>query len=431
MKTLACLWVGVFCVCSSNLYAANYGGGNGTAETPYRITSKADLLALAADTENYDKRFVLTANIDLAGEIFSTAVIAPDTDVTDGFQGTPFTGVFDGSGHIIDHLTIVASGSFIGLFGEIRSGGQIKNLNLNNVDIQSGGYYVGGLIAHLYDGTLHFCSVTGSVNGMGFIGGLVGSSFFGSIDSCHAECSVNGRSSHVGGLIGSNYDGNLFSCSAAGATFGNGTYVGGLAGRNDSTITSCYATGAVVGNYYFVGGLVGANWGLIDSCYATGSANGMGYVGGLVGGVDYGTHAATRSCFWDLETSGVSDGVGDIDPDPASVMGKTTAEIKTLSTFTSAGWDFVGESVNGTADVWRMCVDGADYPRLAWEFAQGGDFDCPNGVAIDDLLYLAARWLAITPETIGASDANFDDKTDLSDLVILSRSWLTGMTNMP
>ena len=178
MKTLICLWVGVFCVSSSNLYAATYGGGNGTAEDPYRITTKADLLALAADTANYDKCFILTADIDLAGETFTTAVIAPDTDVTDGFQGTPFTGVFDGSGHILDHLTIFADGNFTGLFGEIRSGGQIRNLNLNNVDIHNGGYYVGGLVAHLYDGTLHSCSVTGSVNGMGLNRRTGGLEFF-------------------------------------------------------------------------------------------------------------------------------------------------------------------------------------------------------------------------------------------------------------
>ncbi|NLH17108.1 MAG: hypothetical protein GX455_11060 [Phycisphaerae bacterium] len=424
MKPLACLWVGVFCIFSSHLYAATYGGGNGTAENPYRITSRADFLALAADTANYDKCFILTADIDLAGETFTTAVIAPDTDVTDGFQGTPFTGVFDGSGHILDHLTIFADGNFTGLFGEVRSGGQIRNLDLNNVDIRNGGYYVGGLVAHLYDGTLRSCHVSGSVGGMGFVGGLVGSSFFGAIDFCHADCSVTGLSSHVGGLIGYNYDGTIQSCYAAGTTYGNGTYVGGLAGRNDSTITSCYATGAVAGNYYFVGGLVGANWGLIDSCFATGSVSGMGYIGGLVGGVDYGIHATTRSCFWDQETSGTSDGVGDIDPDPEGCLGKISAQMKIRSTFTDVSWDFVGESANGTADVWRMCADSVDYPRLSWEFSSVGDFDCPDGVAMDDLFYLASRWCATTPETVGASDANGDGKTDLADLAILAAHWL-------
>jgi len=32
--------------------------------------------------------------------------------------------------------------------------------------------------------------------------------------------------------------------------------------------------------------------------------------------------------------------------------GKTTAEMQMESTFTDAGWDFIGESVNGTEDIW-------------------------------------------------------------------------------
>jgi hypothetical protein len=98
--------------------------------------------------------------------------------------------------------------------------------------------------------------------------------------------------------------------------------------------------------------------------------------------------------------------------------------MKTLATFMGAGWDFVGELANGTEDVWRMCADGVDYPRLSWEFSKTGDFDCPDGVAIDDLLYIASRWLATTPETIGAADANADGKLDLSEFAILAANWL-------
>ena len=39
--------------------------------------------------------------------------------------------------------------------------------------------------------------------------------------------------------------------------------------------------------------------------------------------------------------------------------------MKARSTFTDAGWDFVGETVNGTADIWRMPSGG--YPILSWQ----------------------------------------------------------------
>ncbi|HNS18988.1 MAG TPA: hypothetical protein PKH24_00740 [Sedimentisphaerales bacterium] len=62
--------------------------------------------------------------------------------------------------------------------------------------------------------------------------------------------------------------------------------------------------------------------------------------------------------FWDIETSGQSTSAGGI--------GKTTAEMQTVSTFLDAGWDFVGETANGTEDLWWI-LEGLDYPRLWWK----------------------------------------------------------------
>jgi len=36
------------------------------------------------------------------------------------------------------------------------------------------------------------------------------------------------------------------------------------------------------------------------------------------------------------------------------------------TTFLEAGWDFVGETDNGTEDIWWI-DEGKDYPRLWWE----------------------------------------------------------------
>ena len=77
-------------------------------------------------------------------------------------------------------------------------------------------------------------------------------------------------------------------------------------------------------------------------------------VGGLAA-LDFSTVSAS---FWDIETSGQASS--------AAGIGKTTANMKKGSTFTSAGWDFVGETVNGTQDIWRI-NENQDYPRLNWE----------------------------------------------------------------
>lgn len=44
---------------------AKYGGGSGTAEDPYQIATAQDLILLGESPDDYDKHFVLTADIDL------------------------------------------------------------------------------------------------------------------------------------------------------------------------------------------------------------------------------------------------------------------------------------------------------------------------------------------------------------------------------
>jgi len=97
---------------------------------------------------------------------------------------------------------------------------------------------------------------------------------------------------------------------------------------------------------------------------------------------------AATSSFWDKLISGKTTSAGG-----TGVVGKTTAEMQTLSTFTNAGWDFMYESVNGPNDTWRMCSDGVDYPRLSREYSSHGDFDCPDGTDVGDLFVLSDQWL--------------------------------------
>ncbi|HNS19736.1 MAG TPA: hypothetical protein PKH24_04515 [Sedimentisphaerales bacterium] len=114
---------------------AKYSGGTGEPNDPYQIATAADLIALGETPEDYDKHFLLTADIDLdpnlpGHKVFDKAVIAPDIDpVTSGFQGTAFTGVFDGNGHTILCLTITGK-DYLGLFGQLGSAGSVSNLGL-------------------------------------------------------------------------------------------------------------------------------------------------------------------------------------------------------------------------------------------------------------------------------------------------------------
>jgi hypothetical protein len=103
--------------------------------------------------------------------------------------------------------------------------------------------------------------------------------------------------------------------------------------------------------------------------------------------------------------------------------------MKTLSTFTDAGWDFLGETINGTEDTWRMCVNGVDYPRLNWE-SIAGDFMCPDGMNVEDLDYFVQRWLlgdCASSNNCGGADMNGSGAVDFADFAIFAQHWLEGI----
>ncbi len=377
--------------------------GQGTADNPYRIDDAEQMILLSKASILWDRHFVLWADIDLdpglpGRSVFRQAVIPT------------FTGVFDGNGRTISHLTIKGE-SYLGLFGQLRSGGEVKNLRMMDVNVTGLGDYVGGLVGLSYSGTVSDCYSTGSVRGSSDVGGLVGGNEGASITASYSSGTVGGDdlvgglvgenvrggsiatsyssaavsgTEAVGGLVGSN-GGSIATSYVTGSVSGTRQYTGGLVGRNYGDVTDCYSTGMVSGvecvgglvgensgwqvsHCYStgavsgkddVGGLVGRNWGSIAASYSTGAVSGTGEaVGGLVGYAE-GPWATTEACFWDIETSGQTTSVGG--------TGKATAEMQIASTFLDNGWDFIGETANGTADTWWI-LDGRDYPRLACEF---------------------------------------------------------------
>ena len=242
-----------------------FSGGAGEPNDPYRIAAAEQLASFSsADFPHLlDKYFVLVDDIDLdpnlsGSQVFDRAVIAPDvSDLEDGFQGTAFTGMFDGNGHTISNLTI-DGGRNLGLFGRLEHGAEVKNLGV--VDIR-----------------------------------------------------INGYGIHIGGLVGDN-NGAIRACYARGSACGGG-YVGGLVGYNRGDVTICYST-SEVGGEYDVGGLVGINEGDVAYCYSTGSVSGETYVGGLVGE----NGGEVKYSFWDVETSDQSQSEGGVGLTTAEMM---------------------------------------------------------------------------------------------------------------
>ena len=400
-------------VLSANVYA--YSGGSGTQSDPYILRTPADWQQLMDTSSDWGQYFLLAADINLAGVSL----------IPVGDDGVNFTGVFDGNSNIIRNANInLPSNDYVGLFGYIGSGGQVKNLSVENVTM-SGNNYVGGLTGQ-NSGNIIYSYSTGAISSStSSIGGLVGDND-GNITNCYSTAQVSGSetSVSVGGLVGEN-DGNVNSCYSTGTVTG-GSFVGGLAGRNYyGSINNCYSTGRCgYSDSYESGGLTGLNYsGTITNCYSTGQVIGSSYVGGLVGN-NVNNHPAVSS-FWDVNTSD--------QPTSATGTGKTTAQMKTKSTFASASWDFTNETVNGTNDYWRMCADGVNYPQLNWEYAQNGDFFCPDGTNFTDYSFFAAHWLntncSNSNNNCAGTDLDLSGKVDVNDLKIFCQQWLEGVTH--
>ena len=448
--------------------------GSGTQQDPWRIQSLADFDEFAANANYWSGFTRLETDVNLAGRTYSTAVIAPDTSSSGGFQGTSFTGVFDGNDHKIICLTINDGGAgndFLGLFGFIGGYGEVKNLGLEAGSV-SGRFSVGGLVG-MNGGDISNCYSTGDVSGDYPVGGLVGANYYGDITNCYSTGSVRGTGWYVGGLVGDNYYGDISDCYSTGDVSGDED-VGGLVGYNYywwyGTITNCYSTGSVSGNYY-VGGLVGWNYGSVLNCYFIGDVNGVEVVGGLVGENYFGN---VSNCYSTGCVTG-SRGVG-------GLVGWNDVNISnSYSTASVGGTDYVGGLVggNGSRDTsgsvtgcyssgmvsgesnvgglvgyiyegyieWSFWdVETSGEPNMCggqWLPATGCDPNCGKTTAQMQTrsTFTEAGWDFVEIWGIGenqtypylrfapAGDFNYDKKVDLLDLAIFADHWLEGKDN--
>jgi len=216
-----------------------------------------------------------------------------------------FTGTLDGKGHKITNLYINRPYCTCGLFGYV-TGGSIKNIIMQNVNITSGtfsyGYWhwTGALAGRIYTDsgepvvTVTNCSSSGdvTVGSNGVAGGLIGEACDIEMHNCHSSCTVTGHI--VGGLVGSitEYDGylDIHDCYATGNVTSD-YQGGGFAGNTEAStpLYSCYATGSVNGSGA-LGGFVGIIYRCnISKCFAIGNILGTSLLsgGGFVGALQY------------------------------------------------------------------------------------------------------------------------------------------------
>ena len=201
----------------------SFGGGTGTQEDPWLITSQEDLIALAEflnsgnaetfDTENagvgncQGYYFKQTADIDLTGVTWEPI----------GYSGSYyFAGNYDGGGHSITNA--VSTGKVdpdgfatAGIFGWVAFG-SVENLHVKNANFVATGQnnysYVGGIAGVCYGSSIKNCSVENSSlesrrnNNNNCAGSIVGYSTGGTFEKCAAENNQIRTMAYGGGFVG-------------------------------------------------------------------------------------------------------------------------------------------------------------------------------------------------------------------------------------
>ena len=255
----------------------SFGGGTGTQEEPWLITSQGDLIALAeflnsGKAAEFDAGnngigncngyyFKQTADIDLTGVAWEPI----------GYAGSYyFAGNYDGYGHSITNA--VSTGKVdpdgyatAGIFGWVAFG-SVKNLHVKNANFVATGQneysYVGGIAGVCYGSSIKNCSVVDSSleskrnNNNNCAGSIVGYSTGGTFERCAAENNQVRTMAYGGGFVGEVDDGynvgnsTFTNCYVAKCTVisetddSQGTsFSGGFSGEiTDSTLTiqNCY-----------------------------------------------------------------------------------------------------------------------------------------------------------------------------------------------
>lgn len=190
------------------------GGESGTAEDlgyfiqddgSYTVYTANGLLAWnEAAQSDLSLNCTLTADINLTGKKW--------TPIGDGSMSKySYQGTFDGQGHRITGLAITTDnpdGEKVALFNGIGGNGEVKNLQLVDVDfnVKQGG--VSGGIAWCNYGTITACSVTGTIAANGNVGGIAADNV-GTITACWFNGTIAGY--NLGNIVSSNY-GTLTAC---------------------------------------------------------------------------------------------------------------------------------------------------------------------------------------------------------------------------
>jgi filamentous hemagglutinin family protein len=289
-----------------------------------------------------DGTTVTAATGDAVGGLVGRNTVTIDTSYVAGSQVTGRNGV--------GGLVGMNSGGAGGSAGSSSAGVAGSAASISNTYVSGGtvigNLYVGGLVGQNLGGN---GGIGGYVFGTGLIGLAGGAGGMAAISNSYVSGGMVSGNSNVGGVVGQNLSGNG---GKGGDTYYGTGGAGGAGGA--ATLSNSYVSGVTIsGAVSNVGGLVGDNAigvvGLSGTVWATGIA-GAGGAAGV---------AELSNSFWNTDTSGSLLAAGINTGTLTNVVGLTTAQMMSMSSFT--GWSIA--STGGAGMTWRI-YEGSTMPLL-------------------------------------------------------------------
>ena len=260
------------------------------------INSREGLATLANEVNNGDNKsgkiIYLTSDLDLGGK-FDNDGKALNGNISwtpIGTGSNPFSGTFDGNGHIISNMYINRpNDDNNGLFGRAENG-FVKNLGVVSSYV-TGSYNQGGIVGIL--GTILNCFSEVTIKGNARTAGVCGAACLVK-NSYNLGNVTNGFDALAGGISGG--WGTIKNCYNVGDITSNGDSVGGIVGWS-SKVYNSYNLGKVVvvsNRTDKSGGIMGqgavddgSKYSILINNFNAGTTNGGGIIGGQYAVSDY------------------------------------------------------------------------------------------------------------------------------------------------
>lgn len=402
-----------------------YAGGNGTAESPYLVSTAAALRAAAEATNNKGVYYKLTNDIYINGDANTDwdAFWSGNDAKNNWFarwgldEANQFNGNFDGCGYTVYGLylsydTENVGGARMGLFPVIGAYAVIKSVKISQAVFCSD-YSAGSLVGetHMNVDDLHqlseisgcYADETVDLKARLFAGGIIGAGNPPIINNCGftGKLEVKAADGKVAGIMGHDWD----IKNSEGTAVDNGC------------INNCYTVG------YEICGNMGQFWrstGTLENLYSTiDCSNATKLTPDQMKGTDAIANMAFDRLDWDfrydgyptpcVRANGYASGTGS-ETDPYII--KTEAQLKYLVNDTATASRYyklannivVNESLEGNPKLW-FNITGDDSKDIQFKGTLDGD-----GYVVSGLFFRGFGWgyygTGIIPRADGATVKN-------------------------